>query len=297
MKEIAIIGPTASGKSSLAIELASKFNANILSVDSLSIYQEIDIVSAKPSKEELRKIKHFGIDVCSVDKHFNVEQFLRIYMEAKQTCEKESKNLIIVGGSSFYLKTLITGLSPLPECDKATTEKCEKMLTDIADAYQFLQNIDPAYAKKITQRDRYRILKGLQIYFATGMKPTEYFLQHPPQKIADVKIYEIIIQRDILRKRIATRTEAMLRLGLIDEICYLEKKYTRAPNPMKAIGIKETLAYLDGKIKSIEELVHSINVHTSQLAKRQQTFNKTQFADKLSLPLDNLKKKLEEELA
>ncbi len=296
MKEIAIIGPTASGKSTLAIELAARFNASILSVDSLAIYKEVDIVSAKPTQQERAGIPHYGIDVCHVDEYFSVERFIDIYKEAKARCKEQGKSLIVVGGSSFYLKTLLQGLSPMPQIDEEVIKETQKMLQDIDSAYKFLRDLDSTFAAKITSKDRYRIQKGLQIYLATKMKPSDYFAAHPPQKITDLKIYEIAISRETLRQKIALRTKQMLRLGLIDEICYLEKRYTRAPNPMKAIGIKETLEYLDGKMKSLEELERQITLHTAQLAKRQQIFNKTQFKEKISLPLAQLQRELAKEL-
>ena len=297
MKEIAIIGPTASGKSDLALEIAIKYQANILSVDSLSIYKEIDIVSAKPSKEELAIVPHFGIDILYPNEYFSVERFIHIYKEAKEQSKKEQKNLIVVGGSSFYLKTLLQGISPLPTFDEETKKEVTKLLRSLPQAYNYLQKSDPDFAKKIAPTDRYRIEKALLILLQTSLPPSSYFKLHPPQKIASMKIFSIDIERDELKKRITKRTNKMIQMGLIDEIYYLEKKYTRDIFPMKAIGIKETLAYLDGKIGSIEELKETITTHTLQLAKRQRTFNKTQFQQKIQLPLQSLKQAIAKELA
>lgn len=297
MKEIAIIGPTASGKSALALELAIQYDAYILSIDSLSIYKEIDIVSAKPSIGELQAVHHFGIDEIYPNEYFSVEKFLELYKTAKNIAKKRKKNLILVGGTSFYLKRLLEGLSPMPNFSQQTLIEVKKITENLRKAYHLLTEIDPDYAKKITHNDIYRIQKGLLLYFETNMPPTQYFLTYPPQKITDIPIYEIVVQRDILRQNIKQRTRNMLQNGLIDEIAYLEKKYTRAINPMKAIGIKETLEYLDGTIKSKEELIERIATHTAQLAKRQQTFNKTQFLNKTALPLLPLQKAIEQELA
>ena len=114
IKQLAIIGPTASGKSDLAIKIALQIDAYILSIDSLIIYKEIDIVSAKPSREELNAVRHFGIDVLNPDDYFSVDIFIDLYQEVLEECKKDSKNLIIVGGTSFYLKSLVQGLSSLP---------------------------------------------------------------------------------------------------------------------------------------------------------------------------------------
>ena len=296
--ELAIIGPTASGKSDLALNLAKEHNAYILSLDSLAIYKEADIVSAKPSKEEWKEIKHVGIDERFINEPFSVDLYIELYKKAQEKAKKDNKNLIIVGGTSFYLKTLLEGISPFPNIDKETKFKVDAILKDIKNAYNLLEKIDKEYAKKISSNDRYRIEKALLIYFASGLNPSLYFKQNPKKPvIKNLKIYEIDIDRKTLRERIFKRTNKMLKAGLIDEICYLEKKYGRSPNPMKAIGIKETLDFLDGKIKTKDELIQKISINTGQLAKRQQTFNKTQFKEKTTLSLDKLYKTIIKDLS
>jgi len=131
IRQLAIIGPTASGKSNLAIQTALKMNAHILSVDSLSIYKEINIVSAKPSKEELDSVKHFGIDILNPNEYFSVDTFIDIYNEVISACQKDKKNLIIVGGTSFYLKSLLQGLSILPNITKKISDAVQKELNNL----------------------------------------------------------------------------------------------------------------------------------------------------------------------
>ncbi len=292
MNQLAIIGPTASGKSDLAIEVAVRHNAYILSIDSLAIYKEADIVSAKPSKEELMSVPHFGIDELYIDEHFSVDTFLGLYKKVQKKCEDDGKNLVIVGGTSFYLKRLLEGLSPAPEITKECAAKVQNMLQNLPKAYAYLQEKDAPYMQNIAPNDRYRIEKALLIYEASGKTPSEWFELNPPQPVInDLDIYEIAVERSVLRERIKKRTEKMLASGLIDEVCSLEHKYTREPNPMKAIGIVETLDYLDGKLNK-EELEERIVIHTAQLAKRQQTFNKNQFEKKVSLELEELKERL-----
>jgi len=287
--QLALIGPTASGKSALAIELAHKTNAYILSLDSLAIYKEINIASAKPSIEERQSIQHFGVDVIFPHKPFDVTTFIKLYQKAKEQAIKDGKNLIIVGGTSFYLNTLINGISELPKISKETQEKSNELLKDLSSAHKFLYNIDEKYLKSITIHDRYRIEKMLNLYFQTGMSPTDYFEMNPPKPsiTEPLPIYEITVEREILRKRINTRTLKMIKCGLIDEVFYLEKNYTRAPNCMKSIGIKEVLAYLDGNYTKME-MKEKIVTHTAQLAKRQRTFNASQFQNKTALPLYEL---------
>lgn len=290
-EQIALIGPTASGKTALAIEYAQKHPANILSLDSLALYKEIDIVSAKPTVEARQGIPHFGLDVISPDEAFDVTLFIELYHEAKTKSQNEGKQLVIVGGTSFYLKTLIDGISPLPSISESTQERTARQLqTSVTEAHRFLHERDPNYMQKIEMTDRYRIEKMLNLYFETGLTPTEYFESHPPRPIITeaLPIYEIHVERELLRQRIRTRTETMMTMGLIEEVAALEQKYTRRPNCMKAIGIRETLDYFDG-IYTQQELIEKITINTARLAKRQRTFNRSQFQEKVSLPLDELR--------
>lgn len=288
MIQLAIIGPTASGKSDLAIRVAKKIDAYILSIDSLSIYKEIDIVSAKPSAKELQEVTHFGINHLHVDDYFSVDIFINLYKEVLQICKKDKKNLIIVGGTSFYLKSLLDGLSEIPKITAKQALHVKIKLKDLQHCYDFLYSIDSEYMKNISRNDSYRIEKALLLHVGSGLTPSEWFKQNPPKPIIkNITIFNIEIQRDILRERILSRTKKMLDSGLIDEVAYLEQKYTRAPNAMSAIGIVETLEYIDGFI-SKDELITKISTHTAQLAKRQQTFNKTQFKEIISAPLEDL---------
>ena len=293
IKQLAIIGSTASGKTSLAVKVAKQLDAYILSLDSLSIYREIDIVSAKPSKTEQNGVQHFGIDYIYPNEDFDVTTFIKLYNEVVDKCLKESKNLVIVGGTGFYLKMLIEGVSELPNISEKSKEERRKYLQDLPKAYDILHSLDPEYMSKIQSNDAYRIEKALNIYFETKMTPSEYFSANPP--IPTIKsplaIYQIQWDRDILRKRIALRTKMMVEDGLIDEICMLEQKYTRKPNCMKAIGIKETLAYLDG-IYSKEVMIEKITTNTSRLAKRQKTFNNSQFDNVVKGSVEQLEKLL-----
>jgi len=281
MKEIAIIGTTASGKTALSLELASKTNSIILSLDSLCVYKEIDIVSAKPTKEERGNIIHFGIDEVYPNEEFDVVKFIELYNKAKEYASNHNNNLIIVGGTGFYLKALIDGLS------KGIDLKVKLDISPL-EAYDFLYSLDKDYMQKIEKNDRYRIEKAYAIYKQSGLIPSEFFEKNPKTPFAkDLKIFEILWDKEELRKRIALRTNQMVKSGLIDEIIYLEKKYTRAPNCMSSIGVVETLEYLDGKL-SKQELEDKISLNTSKLAKRQNTFNKSQFTEKTSNIIENL---------
>ncbi len=288
MKTIAILGATASGKTSLSIRLAKEYNANILSLDSLSIYKEIDIASAKPSLLEREGVKHFGIDEILPNENFNVSVFLKFFNEAKKTSLKENKNLIIVGGTGFYLKSLIFGLSQRPVISEEIKIKVTTILQNIDKAYSIIQKNDESYAQKISHNDSYRIEKWLEIFLQSGKTASEYFKENRQKPVLeDITLFEIDTSKDMLRERIALRTKDMLKKGLIDEVVYLEKNYTRKPNSMRSIGIKETLEFLDGFINK-NELIEKIIISTAQLAKRQRTFNSTQFAPHVKDSIENI---------
>ena len=281
MKEIALIGTTASGKTALSLELAEKTNSIILSLDSLCVYKDIEIASAKPTLEERGNIIHFGIDEVYPNEEFDVIKFIELYKKSKDYALKNDKNLIIVGGTGFYLKALIDGLSQGID---------SKIKLDISstEAYDLLYEIDKDYMRKIKKNDRYRIEKAYAIYKQTGLIPSEYFEKNQKNPIAkDLKIFEILWDKEELKNRISKRTKIMINSGLIDEVIFLEKKYTRAPNCMASIGIIETLEYLDGKLTK-QQLEEKISLNTVKLAKRQNTFNKGQFLDKTSNIIENL---------
>lgn len=288
LRELAIIGPTASGKSDLAIKIAKKIDAYILSIDSLSIYKEIDIVSAKPSRDELKEVKHFGVNELYPNENFSVDIFIKLYKDVKSLSQKKSKNLIIVGGTSFYLKSLLQGLSKLPNITDETSKNVKEKLQNLQNCYEKLYDLDKDYMKNISLNDKYRIEKALLIYEASKLTPSEWFKANPPEPIINnLSIFNIDVSREILRERIKNRSSKMIEMGLIDEVCTLEAKYTRKPNAMGAIGILEVFEYLDGKVTK-EDMLLNISTHTAQLAKRQQTFNKNQFENLISAPLEDL---------
>lgn len=275
MKELAIIGTTASGKTALSLEIANKTNSIILSLDSLCVYKEVDIASAKPTKIERGDIVHFGIDEVFPNEKFDVIEFLNLYKNAKEYAEKNMKNLIIVGGTGFYLKALVDGISD-------GLKENTNLDMNLNDAYNLLYSLDKDYMQKIEPNDKYRVEKAYSIYKQSGLTPSQYFLKNPKIALSpNLPIFEILWEKDELINRISLRTKQIIKSGLIDETIYLEKKYTRAPNCMSSIGIIETLEYLDGKLdkKSLED---KIIQNTLKLAKRQNTFNKGQFTTRVS---------------
>ena len=278
MKQLALIGPTASGKTSLSIALAKALDAVILSLDSLSLYREIDIASAKPTIEEREGIPHFGIDFLSPAEPFDVATYISLYRKVRTLAKEAGKYLIIVGGTGFYLKMLLEGISDIPALSAQTQRLMQAQLTNLPATHALLSRIDPVGMSHIKPTDHYRIEKMLGLYLQTGESPTAYFAANPPQPaITDpLPLYEISMDRSWLRERIRLRTQKMLSEGLINEVADLEKRYGRTPRCMKAIGIKETLAFLDGQYDRAA-LEEKISINTGRLAKRQETFSRSQF--------------------
>ena len=259
--ELAIIGTSASGKSDVANALADEFKAVILSLDSLCVYNEINIASAKP---DITGLEYFGINLLSITQHFNVALFFDEYKRAKNRALELDKPLIIVGGTSFYLKALMSGLS------QRVKEQDIKLNNDAI--YELMKKVD--LRAKISPNDSYRLKKWLNIYEQTGQIPSE-FLQNSLQEplIKELEIYELVVDKEILRKRVEFRTQNMLKTGLIEEARDLFARFSADLKPLNSIGLKETRLFLQGLI-SKDELFTLITTHTMQLAKRQRTFNK-----------------------
>ncbi|MDR1976163.1 MAG: tRNA (adenosine(37)-N6)-dimethylallyltransferase MiaA, partial [Campylobacteraceae bacterium] len=170
--QFALIGTTACGKSDLALDIARQTGAIILSLDSLSVYKEIDIASAKPSQAQMLGVKHYGIDVIAPNESFNVTLFFDLYKQAAADAKSKNVPLIIVGGTSFYLKALLSGLSDKPLVGDENQKRVARVLRDITAAYENLSQIDPAFAKSLEKNDIYRIEKWYEIYYETGEIPS-----------------------------------------------------------------------------------------------------------------------------
>ncbi|MEO1941574.1 MAG: tRNA dimethylallyltransferase, partial [Campylobacterales bacterium] len=209
-----------------------------------------------------------------------------------QVVEETGGRLIIVGGSGFYLKSLIDGISPFPPLSPEIRREGERLARERG--WRGLAEIDPEFARKIASTDIYRIARGYQLWLATGLPPTRYFEGHPPEPILpkELPIFEITLPREELRNRIWARTRQMIARGVVDEVAYLEWKYRDRRLPaLKGIGAREVLDYFDGKL-SWGELPTAIATHTAQFAKRQITFNRHQFPNKISGTPSQLKPKI-----
>ncbi len=250
-------------------------DAEIFSLDSLSIYKDINIASAKPSLKERKNIKHYALDHLNIDEKNNAQLFKTLLEDAMRVSSKEI--LLIVGGSSFYLKSILEGLSDTPKISGEEVVKIEREISALADPYAFLKSIDPTIAFKIHPNDTYRIHKALEIFYSTHTPPSEYFKTNPKKPFEHaVSLFALSIEKGALHNNIKQRTKNMLHSGLIEEIKALYAKYHKDSQPFKAIGVKESVLFLEKRL-TLKELEETIISNTMKLAKRQNTFNKTQF--------------------
>ena len=274
-KVIVIVGPTASGKTALGIELAKKINGEIVSCDSMQIYKDMTIGTAKPSFEEQEGIKHYLIDFVSPDTRYTVSEYRKDAKCAIEEILSKGKTPIIVGGTGLYVESLIYEIAyPEIETDenyrKTLEEKAEK--DGLIGLYEEACKIDEDAMKKISPNDQKRILRVLEIYHDTGKTKTELEIESRKNEVPyDYHLFGINLPRDVLYERIDKRVDIMVNDGLIDEVKALFKKYSEFPTAMQGIGYKEIKEYLDGKA-SKEEAIEKIKLESRHYAKRQMTW-------------------------
>lgn len=274
-KVIVICGPTASGKTALSIELAKKINGEIVSADSMQIYKDMNIGTAKPTQEEMQGIKHYLLDCVSPDIRYSVAQYKQDAKSAIKEILSKSKMPIIVGGTGLYVDSLIYEIE---YNDIKIDENYRKELEEIVEKeglqrlYQMAIKIDPVAMEKISQNDQKRIMRVLEIYKATGKTKTEQEIESRKNPVEyDYKIFAINWDREVLYKRINKRVDIMIEQGLIEEVKNILEKYKEFPTAMQGLGYKEVVDYLNG-LYTKEEMIEKIKMETRRYAKRQLTW-------------------------
>ena len=276
-KVIVICGPTASGKTKLSIELAKKINGEIVSCDSMQIYKDMNIGTAKPTFEEMQGIKHYLIDFISPDKRYSVAEYKIDAEKAIEEILNKGKIPIVVGGTGLYIDTIIYEIEyPKNEFeDKYRKELEEREKKEgLIKLYEEAKQIDEEAIKKISINDKKRILRILEIYHATGKNKTEQeIISREKGPKFDYKVFAINMDREKLYERINKRVDIMIDNGLIDEVKKLLNKYKEFPTAMQGLGYKEVKEYLENKI-SKEEMINKIKQESRRYAKRQITWFK-----------------------
>lgn len=273
---IVIAGPTASGKTALSIELAKKINGEIISCDSMQIYKYMDIGTAKVTEDEKSGICHYLIDIIEPNQRYSVSNYKNDAEKAIEEILNKGKTPIIVGGTGLYIDSLIYGIE-YPEI--TLDEEYREYLNKIAETeegleklYNEAKKIDEEAMKKISQNDKKRILRILEIYKATGKNKTEQEIESRKNEVKyDYKVFALNMDKELLYSRINKRVDIMFEKGLIDEVEKIYKKYSSFPTAMQGLGYKEVVEYLDNKV-SKEEMVEKIKQETRRYAKRQLTW-------------------------
>lgn len=277
-KVIVICGPTASGKTALSIELANKINGEIVSADSMQIYKEMNVGTAKPSKEEMQGIKHYLIDCVEPTRRYSVSDFKNDAIKAIEKILEDRKNPIVVGGTGLYVNSLIYGID-YPEINtdfeyrKKLEERAER--EGLEKLYEEAYKIDEEAMKSISHNDKKRILRVLEIFKETGKTKTQVEIESKKNGIKyDYRVFAIDMPRDVLYERINKRVDLMLENGLIEEVKNIYEKYGKELiTSIQAIGYKEVIEYLEGRY-SKEEMIEKIKMETRRYAKRQITWFK-----------------------
>lgn len=277
MKPIVYVigGPTASGKSKLAVELAKKVNGEIISADSMQIYKEMNIGTAKVNKEEMQGVQHYLVDFVSPDERYSVSNFKKDAERAIEEILAKGKTPIVVGGTGLYIDSLIYGIEfQDEEVDLEYREKLNKIADEkgLESLYKKAQEIDPEAMKKISINDRKRIIRVLEIYHKTGKTKTEQELQSRKNEVKyEYKVFAITMDREKLYERIEKRVDSMIEQGLIEEVKQILNKYHTFPTAMQGLGYKEVVEYLEGSCTK-EEMIEKIKKETRHYAKRQLTW-------------------------
>ncbi len=274
---IFLMGPTASGKTVLAMELVQKFPCDIISVDSALVYRDMNIGTAKPTARELAAAPHRLIDICDPDESYSAARFRKDALHEMEQISRQERIPLLVGGTMLYFRALEQGLSQLPQADAAVRERLLAQAGELGwqAMHDRLAVIDPAAAVRIHPNDPQRIQRALEVYEISGKSMTELQQLHskPTLPYSLIKLVQAPWSREILRERIARRFDLMLQQGFENEVRELVKRYALTPDlpSMRSVGYRQMLMYLQGDY-SYEEMREKGITATRQLAKRQLTW-------------------------
>lgn len=272
---IVIVGPTASGKSELAVRIAEACGGEIVNADSMQIYRGMDIGTAKPSEEMQRRVPHHLLDIVDPDVNFTASDFRRYAGKAIEEIHGRGRRAIVVGGTGLYLKALLKGLLDAPGGDEAIRRKLEATADEIGNEslHGILAGLDSETAAEIHPNNRVRVIRALEIIYSTGQPVSKLRKAHGfGSNVYDCVKIGIDVERPLLMERIERRVDAMIANGLVDEVRgLLAKGYSPELKSMKAIGYRQICEYLAGKY-TLDEAVRLMKIETRQYAKRQLTW-------------------------
>lgn len=284
MNDIIIIsGATATGKTKISIELAKITQGVVVNFDSLLFYKEINIGTAKPTQEEMNGVPHYLVGTESISSPLNAADFVRKALPIINAIHQDNKTVFLVGGSGFYLRALVEGMYESATTPQEITDRSNDLYKkDGIDPFiDILKNLDPEILRSLHPNDHYRLRRAVEHIWTSGCKFSEtkkrmeIEKEHRTKNIHNWNILHtyLLIPKNEHWKIMEDRTRQMIKMGLIDEVKQLRKQgFTGCESPLQSIGYKETLAFLDGKIPSEEELIERIYLNTRRLAKSQKTW-------------------------
>lgn len=272
---VIVLGPTAVGKSRVAVDLALRFGGEVISGDSIQVYRGFDIGTDKPPAASRRGVRHHLIDIVGPEVQFTAADFVREALKAAGEITSRGHLPLIAGGTGLYIKALVDGLFPGPGRNPALRAALEATAQEegLDSLFRRLQTIDPEYAQKIRSRDRVRIIRALEVHAATGLPISEHFRRtESPVRGRNVLRLGLRLERDALYRRIDDRVEQMFERGLVEEVRgLLERGVAENAPPFRALGYSHVLRLLRGEV-SREEAVASTKADTRHYAKRQTTW-------------------------
>jgi len=273
-RALILVGPTAVGKTDIAIALAERLGGEIVSADSRQIYRYMTIGTAKPKPEQLAAVPHYFIDVCAPDVRYSAGQFSAEARVVIADIMARGKVPLIVGGSGLYVRALVDGLAEPRIADEAVKQRLKTTLAEqgLPSLYARLQSLDSALAARLNPSDSQRILRALEVYEITG-KPFSDFIRKSPRPAAFEPCFVgLTMQRELLYKRIDGRVDHMIESGLIDEVKALRSRgYARGLNALQTVGYQEVFMFLEGEI-DYDRMVALIKQKSRNYAKRQLTW-------------------------
>ena len=270
-----ILGPTATGKSALAIKLTAELNGEIISADSMQVYRGMDIGTAKPSKEELESVPHHLINIINPDEPWSVADFLEQANKLIAEILKRGKLPIIVGGTGLYLNSFLMGFSfPITPAKPKIRSRLEALAKEKGNEFLWkkLNSIDPKTAKRLSINDKKRVIRALEVYEATGKPISKLQKKSPIKDKYNLILIGLNMEREKLYEDINHRVENLLERGLVEEVGSLVKSgYNKTLPSMQALGYKEVIDHIEGKA-DLPETVELIKKRTRNFARRQMTW-------------------------
>lgn len=281
-KILTIIGPTAVGKTAIAIELAKHINGEVIGLDSRQIYFGMEIGTAQPTEDERQGIRHHLIGIRSPDKVVAAGEYAKLVDAVIVDIRQRNHEPIICGGAGLYYRALREGIFEDSISDPIIRKKFEKKYDDDPQfLFDHLNDIDPEYAKIVHVNNKRRLVRALEIYELTGKTSSEHFAQQKRENLSKLNLFSVLLTIDgkLLFERICKRTENMLGNGLINEVETLLSKYdANNVHPLDSIGYKQVISHLNGAL-SYQDMIDEINLRTRQYVKKQRTWFKNEPVD------------------